>query len=207
MHVPAQITANSFCFLSLLTIRMAQFPCHWTKDTDGSYHLHRHLMLSLFLSPLCRCWCHHPFFATQVHDLHDILMPSSALLPALLFAWFVALGAIPQLLQLPSHWKRRLLSLFLSADKAVVRAFLSSCCAPWCLLMSHACRSLCHVTMGPPWASVHHRVHASSEWASLGIRSCLVLTVQGHFLLFIPAPLVPGKICVSFTTTLGVFAP
>lgn len=52
MHVPAQITVHSLCFLWLLTVRVEQFPSHWTKDSDGSYHLHRDLMLSLFLSPL-----------------------------------------------------------------------------------------------------------------------------------------------------------
>lgn len=52
MHVPACITVNSLCFLWPLTVRVEQFPCHWTKYSDGSYHLHRDLMLLLFLSAL-----------------------------------------------------------------------------------------------------------------------------------------------------------
>ena len=210
-----------------------QSHCHWAKDIDAPYHLHRDLVLSLFLSLLPLPLLVSPLFLCHWGSSLDALMPSSALLAALLFAWLLALGL--RLLQLPSHWKRHLLSLFLSSGKAVVKAFLGSCCPHCCRLLSHprrapqaqslgnavalllACHShhtmsafgcLCwphpsdhgsspHVVMGPPWVSVLHRVPSSSEWAGLGIRSCVVVTAQGYLLLSIPAPLQAESLLLS----------
>lgn len=84
--------------------------------------------------------------------------------------------------------------------------------SPPCLPMSSHCVCL----WVSPWitTSCHHgstmgfcisQGH-NFEQAGLEIKSCIVITAQGHLLLSIPAPLTWGRTHASFTTTLGIYA-
>lgn len=76
---------------------------HTFRTEVSCYRFFSHLFL-------CHYWCHHHFFATEVHDLNDILIPTATLLVALFSPWPVVPGVYLQLPQLPSHGKRHLLS-------------------------------------------------------------------------------------------------
>lgn len=140
--------SSGFWLLGLcnLPVTGLRTPMGHTICTEIScYHFFSHLFL---------CWCHHNFFATEVHDLNGILRPSSALLVALLLAWLVAPGAVPRSC-IFLHTGRGIFFLFSSPQAK----WLGPSLAPAVLLAA----SLCPNQAEPP----RHRLLAMLWFSSL----------------------------------------